>query len=203
MAKSTKRADKRLQILAAANEVFARYGYDKTTLEDIGRRCGLNKASLYYYFKNKEELFARTVLEDAAAFLGRLQETTRQLRGTEAKVQHYVTERLRYYGEVVALHQLSLENLQKVEPLFDQLYDFIKQKEIDFIGQLLWEAVDTGEITDVDLDEVAESIFLISDAFKQEALRQANVAGVGEADFEGLGGQVKSVIRLIFRGLQK
>lgn len=203
MAETSKRTGKRLQILKAAREMFARYGYDKTTLDDIGRRCGLNKASLYYYFKNKEELFARAVLEEAAVFMGSLQESTRQRTGVESKVRHYVSERLRYYGEVVTLHQLSLESLQKVEPLFDQLYEFVKQKEIDFLTDLLEESADEGEISSEDLDQVAESIFLISDAFKHEAIRQAEAANSEAVDYDGLIEKVAFIIQLIFQGLKK
>ena len=39
--------DKRQMILEAAGECFDRFGYNKTTLKDIGERVGLNKASIY------------------------------------------------------------------------------------------------------------------------------------------------------------
>ena len=42
--------DKREQILKAAAECLSQYGYEKTTLSDIGKLVGLNKASLYYYY---------------------------------------------------------------------------------------------------------------------------------------------------------
>jgi TetR/AcrR family transcriptional regulator len=49
------------QILEAAEELFARQGFDPTTIKQIGVKAGLNPALLYYYFENKEELF-RAVL---------------------------------------------------------------------------------------------------------------------------------------------
>jgi ribosome-binding protein aMBF1 (putative translation factor) len=39
------RSKKEKKILQVAKECFARFGYEKTTLEDIGRMSGLNKAS--------------------------------------------------------------------------------------------------------------------------------------------------------------
>ena len=54
---------KKQEILKAASECFARFGYEKTTLDDIGKMVGLNKASLYYYYKNKEDIFAEVVLQ--------------------------------------------------------------------------------------------------------------------------------------------
>lgn len=50
-------SDKKEQILQAAIECFTTYGYEKTSMSDIGSRVGLNKASLYYHFKDKLSLF--------------------------------------------------------------------------------------------------------------------------------------------------
>ena len=48
---------KRKHILKAAFECFTIYGYSKSTFIDIAKRAGISRASLYLYFKNKEDLF--------------------------------------------------------------------------------------------------------------------------------------------------
>lgn len=50
-------------ILKKAAEVFAAKGIDKTTIEDITKKIGKAKSSIYYYFNDKEELF-KEVLEN-------------------------------------------------------------------------------------------------------------------------------------------
>jgi TetR/AcrR family transcriptional regulator len=49
-------------ILAAAEQVFARRGYEGTRMTEIAAAAGLPKANLHYYFGTKERLY-RTVLE--------------------------------------------------------------------------------------------------------------------------------------------
>ena len=44
------------EVVAAAADVFEERGYPTATLEDIGRRVGLLKGSLYYYISSKEDL---------------------------------------------------------------------------------------------------------------------------------------------------
>lgn len=44
-------------ILDSALPVFARYGFQKTTMADIARATGISRASLYLAFNSKEELF--------------------------------------------------------------------------------------------------------------------------------------------------
>jgi AcrR family transcriptional regulator len=54
--------DSRLSaVLDAAIGVFARYGYRKTSMEDVARAAGISRQGLYLSFANKEELFRRAV----------------------------------------------------------------------------------------------------------------------------------------------
>ena len=48
-------------IVRAAVDVFAELGLEGATLEAVGERVGLTKASLYYYVKSKEELLGHVV----------------------------------------------------------------------------------------------------------------------------------------------
>lgn len=49
--------EKRQRILENAARLFAQKGYENVSLEQIAARLKLNKASLYYYFKSKDEMF--------------------------------------------------------------------------------------------------------------------------------------------------
>ena len=49
------------QILTAALEVFGEHGLAAARLEDIAKRAGLSKGTIYLYFPNKEELFREMV----------------------------------------------------------------------------------------------------------------------------------------------
>jgi len=48
---------KREAILAAALELFGRYGYRRTSIDDIARQAGIAKGTVYLYVENKEALF--------------------------------------------------------------------------------------------------------------------------------------------------
>jgi AcrR family transcriptional regulator len=43
--------------LDAASELILRWGYDKTTVDDIARRAGVAKGTIYLHWKTREELF--------------------------------------------------------------------------------------------------------------------------------------------------
>jgi AcrR family transcriptional regulator len=69
---------KREAIFDAALELFGRYGYRRTSIDDIARAAGVAKGTVYLYVENKEALFRTLaqslldgVLENARAAAGR------------------------------------------------------------------------------------------------------------------------------------
>jgi TetR/AcrR family acrAB operon transcriptional repressor len=52
-----KRTERSARILDTASHLITRYGYDKTTMDDIAREAGVSKGALYLVWSGKEELF--------------------------------------------------------------------------------------------------------------------------------------------------
>jgi AcrR family transcriptional regulator len=50
------RTDTRSRVQEVALELFAKQGYEKTSLREIAERLGVTKAALYYHFKSKEDI---------------------------------------------------------------------------------------------------------------------------------------------------
>jgi len=65
---SAKARKTRSVILAAAEQFFARTGYAATRLEDVAESLGLTRASLFYYFRDKQTLYD-AMLENAFSSL--------------------------------------------------------------------------------------------------------------------------------------
>jgi AcrR family transcriptional regulator len=54
---------KRNYIMESAQKLFASKDYDEVSMNSIAKEVGVNKATLYYYFKNKEALYFAIVLQ--------------------------------------------------------------------------------------------------------------------------------------------
>src|SRR3954469_1304513 len=54
-------AARRLAILEAATPVFLRFGFKKTSMDDLARAAGLSRQGLYLQFQTKEALFKAVV----------------------------------------------------------------------------------------------------------------------------------------------
>jgi AcrR family transcriptional regulator len=77
-------AGRREHVLDVALLIFARYGYRKTSMDDVARAADISRPGLYFYFASKQELFRATVTRaldsDVAAAERALADTDRPLR---------------------------------------------------------------------------------------------------------------------------
>jgi AcrR family transcriptional regulator len=86
-----RRKDARPQeLLAAALDLFVERGYASTRLEDVARRAGVSKGTLYLYFTNKEELFKAVVRENIVPALGEAEDIISTYEGHSADLMRCV-----------------------------------------------------------------------------------------------------------------
>ncbi len=57
-------AEREERILDAAAELIQRWGYKKTTIEDIARRAEVGKGTIYLHWKTREDLFIALLLRE-------------------------------------------------------------------------------------------------------------------------------------------
>jgi AcrR family transcriptional regulator len=90
---------RRRGLLDAALGVFARYGFRKTSMDEVARAAQLSRQGLYLHFATKEELFRATLLyvlsdslsaAEIALADGSLPLETRLVRGFDAWVGRFV-----------------------------------------------------------------------------------------------------------------
>ncbi len=89
--------DTRAAILAAARHVFARRGVDGTSVREVAQAAKVNNAMIYYYFKDKVELY-RAVLADSFAAMDRIWDNKLFQRAAPVrkKIQKYIEEFIRF-----------------------------------------------------------------------------------------------------------
>src|SRR3954471_18722250 len=67
---STPDSERRERVLAAALEVFGRYGFRKASMDEIARAADISRQGLYLHFANKEALFRAAVRHELDTALG-------------------------------------------------------------------------------------------------------------------------------------
>ncbi|MDX9753599.1 MAG: TetR/AcrR family transcriptional regulator [bacterium] len=154
------------QIKMAAFRLFASQGYDGTTIRDIVETAGVTKPVLYYYFKNKEELYLSIIQEAYQYFFSQLVPILERKEAFRDKLM-----------KVVALYLLlTEEKTDVIRMLFDVLIfpkrnkissDFVwdyENRHIALIESLFAEGMQTNQIREGPLEPVVNhflgSIFI-------------------------------------------
>ena len=92
------KAANRLAILDAGRRVFARIGFEATTVRDIIRETDLAAGTFYNYFKSKEEVF-EAIAEDSTH---RFRYMLKDVRAHARTAQDYMREAYRAYFNFIA-----------------------------------------------------------------------------------------------------
>ena len=88
------------EILAAALEVFTDRGFAATTLEDVAKRAGVTKGTIYLYFDSKEALFKALIRETIVPVIAQGEALAQSFTGSARELlERLVREYWRLVGE--------------------------------------------------------------------------------------------------------
>ena len=186
-----------------AMKCFARYGLDKTTLDDIAKEVGLNKASLYYYYKNKEDIFLEVAITEGRDYLRTLEEHVLEKKTTEARIIFYLVERVNYLKNVLNMNRVSAETVNRMLPKFFELFDAVTKQEIQFHAKIIREGIKRGELRNTDAAKLASSLINMNDAMKHHVEHKAILKNQDQIDYRAVIKEMKLLVSLIFQGLTK
>ena len=74
MARTNEKDKKTLEIILITRKLIEEKGYENLEMEEIAKNVGIKKSTLYYYFKNKKDLFLKTIEYDFLELKGLIQE---------------------------------------------------------------------------------------------------------------------------------
>jgi TetR/AcrR family transcriptional regulator len=156
--------EKRERILRTASQLFASRGFNRTDMEEIAKRSGVGKGSLYNYFQSKDELFLfvcrKAIERSREATWGEVQMDWDIYR----VVDHIFRHHLEFEFTFPEYHRLHLNfSSPRMERFADQLALESEKHTSDRLKQLLKEGIRKGIIHE-DLD-VAMTAFMINSLY--------------------------------------
>jgi AcrR family transcriptional regulator len=155
-----RRKDARPQeLLAAAIDLFVERGFASTRLEDVARRAGVSKGTLYLYFANKEELFKAVVRDSIVPALGEAELSIAEFDGHSADLLRSVM--LSWWQRVGATKASGIVKLVTAEagnfPELAQFYqDEVIMRGTRMIAGMLERAVARGEFRPVNVSQMTQ-----------------------------------------------
>ncbi len=150
---------KKGQIIKTAQKRFSRHGLVKTTMEEIARDLRMGKATLYHYFKSKEEIFYEVTkleidrykaellafIDDEGIDLGKkqlfylkLKESVDEKYPILFELISQIIKDAAYEKEIFYFNKLIAEESKLVQPIFELDSDRNPSQKIIVTVQLSW-----------------------------------------------------------------
>ena len=141
-------AARRQAILKAALEEFSTRGFEAARLDDVARRAGIAKGTIYLYFSDKETLFQELVRSEILPIVGTLEHVSH----VEAPIRMIAEQFVELFvREIIETRRKDIIRLILSEgPRFPKLAEFyyreVIARALGVVRAVLRRAVERGEL---------------------------------------------------------
>jgi AcrR family transcriptional regulator len=145
-------------IFETSMKLFAKKGYDATSIEEITATVGVAKGTLYYHFSSKEEIFNFLVDEGMKLLKNSIDIKTSKLDNTIDKLRAIILIQIKIIVKYEDFMTIVLSQIWGHEPRNVMCKDKVIEY-IETIEELIKEGIEKNEIIECDPSVMAAGIF--------------------------------------------
>jgi AcrR family transcriptional regulator len=150
-------------ILSVADKLFSRFGFHKTSMDEIAKIARKAKGSLYYHFASKEELFKEVVsieminLKNQLSFIVNNSDLT-----SSEKVKKYLVKRMEILNSAANYHETLKADFFEHFHFIDDLRTELDGWEKENLKKIIIQGAEKGEFTIIgDIDVLLEVFIMV------------------------------------------
>jgi AcrR family transcriptional regulator len=186
------RTERRAQLLAAAQRVFAENGYHSAAMDEIAEEAGVSKPVLYQHFPGKLDLYIALLESHVDELVRRVQEALASTNDNRQRVPATVGAFFDFVNGDAGAFRMVFESDLRGEPLVQDAVDRAMSASVDAITETI--TADAGLDEDkarllavglVGLSQVSARFWL---AHAQSMSREEAVALTANLAWRGIGG---------------
>jgi AcrR family transcriptional regulator len=186
--------DLKIRLIDEARAIFARFGYNKTTVDDIARTAGKGKSTFYYYFKSKEEIFKAVLDKEAEILRIKLLAAINTNKSAIEKIKDYIFTRFESFIELVNYYNVIRFEDIKTLSLVDEIRGKYDVEQTSMIKSVLAEGILKNEVKAGDTDLVTDTIAVILTGLEYHMIFRPD-------DGKFVKPKIDKVIDIVFEGI--
>jgi AcrR family transcriptional regulator len=192
------------ELLDAALALFVEKGFAATRAEEVAKRAGVSKGTLYLYYPSKEELFKAVVRRNLSSLIAEGMEVASSFEGSSADLLALLIQTWwERFGNTPAagIHKVILAEVRNFPELAQFYADEVMVPADRLFGGCVERGVARGEFRPMPTHEVSLALIapLIFMAIHRHSFGCCPVHGTAEMDPELM---LKTHLDLVLRGLQ-
>ncbi len=182
------------QLIIAASQIFYQYGFKKTTMDDIAFAAGKGKSSLYYYFKNKEEVFEAVVDYEAEHLKDEIISSTKELKNAVDQLRLYIQIRMRRFVSRGNLYTALTDDFLMTFNFIEKIRNKHQEWELDMLHQIISNGIKSKEFKPINIEFISNALLIAMIGFEKPLLQKTE----SEKEFEH---KINEVINMMFYGI--
>jgi AcrR family transcriptional regulator len=196
------KSEKVQMIIEASQKRFGLFGVEKTSMREIAYDLKLSKASLYYYFPDKESLYIAVVKKEQEEFISKISERIFNFHEPEQLLLEYANARLSYFRTLLNLGRLRLETFSGMKPaLFGVIQDF-REKEKGIIINIFEKGIEKGTFQIKDPEQTASLFLDLLKGLRVSLIKEKETLFIEQNEYEILLEKTIDFTNLFIRGIK-
>jgi TetR/AcrR family transcriptional regulator len=195
--------EKLRQILAEARRCFGLYGFEQTTMKKIASGVYLSKASLYYYFPDKESLFKGVIETEQEEFFSQMTQRLEETTSAKRMLCEFVKVRHEHFKKFINLSIFRFDDFQKIKPHVKETFLRFREREARIVKSILVKGRDSGSFVCKDPAATAVLFLEILQGLRMVVMQHRDYQELGPEDHDLIEEKHLSFIRLFAKGLKK
>jgi len=154
------------QVIKAAQQLFRQYGLQKVTMDDVAKAVGKGRSSLYYYYKNKIEIFGAVMDLEVGEILTEVARAVDKAVGAEQQIYAFCLTKLKearkrraFYATLEA--GMDAEEMTHYAKAEQTIRAKMTAQEGDLLKKILASGVEKGELRALDRQELDGLILVL------------------------------------------
>ncbi len=131
-------------ILDTAKKMFARYGLQKTSLDEVARMARVAKATIYNYFGSKDSVYLEVLRREMDEVVEKISSSVAQASLPEDKLIAFARAKFQYMRQAINILNLDREGIEKLLPSAENIRNELFEREVNIILSILNEGVEKG-----------------------------------------------------------
>ncbi len=152
------KADIKETIIKAAQKTFQRYGFRKTTMDEIAYAARKGKSTLYYYFKSKEEVFEAVVELEASTLFNEINQAIKHPPTAKEKIYIYIFKRMNGFKNLGNLYEAIKDEYLSTIEFIEKIRKKYDADEIAMLKSIIQGGIDDKEFKKMDVNLTAKTL---------------------------------------------
>lgn len=138
--------NRKIEIIDAALKLFAQEGYHSTTLDEVAKVIGVSKATLYYYFRSKEEII-KAILNRSLDRMKQTLEIRKLPLSTREKLCQFIEYHITFAADNAELASITFEQLNILPKRSREVVKRKQREVVALLQDLLQQGADEGIVS--------------------------------------------------------